>query len=404
MITYTNIEDYLEVLGGHRTIVPNQSSPSPYNMFAITGDCPINLARYDVAIIQSMSSATVMGTALTDKQSELAVKLVEKYQRQFATKGVDVAPSVAAPAFRKPIRIIDRTKSITVKNGTIVLKFPFDKVLVPAVTAAAKASRGSFKFDRENKEWVLAITESNVNVASSLGAAHGFTTDAEIERLMGIILEAETIPYKIELTIDVLGSVTVTNAAPSLIRYIESKLGGLTYNNLLKLIDYGPVLGYSVDADILQAIAQEYSPTVLGVLQHKESHVMRHDPLSDGDELLEPIVRYAELVDRWPICIYEPDASNRLRNTAMRLFKPEEILDTTVKKVTAEVDLTGIKCVYFNKLKRAWKHRVPILISTNAMLYGGEKQAMLGAAEKVVYYTATTYDKEAKTIAGKINN
>ena len=404
MITYANIEDYLEVLGGHRSIIPNQSSPSPYNLFAIADDCPINLARYDVAIIQSMSAATVMGTALTDKQSELAVKLVEKYQRQFATKGLDVAPSVASPTFRKPIRTIDRTKSITVKDGTIVMKFPFDKVLVPAVSSAAKASRGKFTFDREHKVWILAITESNVNVVTSLGAAHGFTSDAEVNRLMGIILEAEKVPYKIELTIDVTGNITVTNAAPSLIRYIESKLGGLTYDNLLKLIDYGPVLGYTIDSDILQAITQEYSPIVLGVLQNRESHVMRHDPLSNGDELLEPIVRYAELVGRWPICIYEPDASNRLRDTAVRLFKPEEILDTTAKKVSTEVDLTGIKCVYFNKLKRAWKHRVPILISTNAMLYGGEKQAMLGAAEKVVYYTATTYDKEAKTIAGKINN
>jgi len=38
------------------------------------------------------------------------------------------------------------------------------------------------------------------------------------------------------------------------------------------------------------------------------------------------------------------------------------------------------------------------------MLHGSEKQATLQVAEKVVYYTATTYDKEAKTIAGKTNN
>jgi ribosome biogenesis protein Tsr3 len=86
------------------------------------------------------------------------------------------------------------------------------------------------------------------------------------------------------------------------------------------------------------------------------------------------------------------------------LFKPEEFLDTTDKKSATEVDMSGIKCVYFNKLKRSWQHPIPILVSTNAMLYGGEKQAMLQSAEKVVYYTATTYDKEATTIAGKIDN
>lgn len=401
MITFTHIEDYLEVLGGYREITATGLSTA--NVF---GGCtiPVSLARYDVAIIQSMAASTTIGSALTDRQSELAIKLVAKYQRQFAAKGVDVMPSINNPAFRLPVRIVDRSKSISLRDGAIVLRFPYDKVLVPFVTSSSKESHGSFKFNRETKEWVLGLTEYNINWASMLGTQFGFSVDPEISVLLELILEAEKTPYKIELTIDNAGSITITNAAPSLLDYVNTKLGGLTYNNLLKLLDYGPVLGYTVDPDIMLAIAQEYSETVLGVLQNKESHVMRNDPYSDGMELLEPIIKYAELVDRWPVCIYEPDASNRLRNTAKSLFKPEEILDTTDKKLPAEVDLTGIKCVYFNKLKRAWKHRVPILISTNAMLYGGEKQAILSAAEKVVYYTATTYDKEAKTIAGKINN
>lgn len=401
MITFTHIEDYLEVLGGYVEITATGLTTA--NIFG-GATSPISLARYDVAIIQSMAGSTAVGVPLTDKQSELALRLIHKYQRQFASKGVDVMPSVNKPEYRMPVRIVDRTKSVSIRNGAILLKFPYDKVLVPAVTSASKESHGSFKFDREHKEWVLGLTEYNLNWASMLAAEHGFVIDHEVTALLQLILDAEKIAYKIELTIDDSSNITITNAAPSLLTYINTELGGLNYNNLLKLVDYGPVLGYTVDPDILLAIGKEYSDTVLGMLQNKECHVMRNDPCSDGAELLEPMINYANLVDRWPICIYEPDASNRLRNTARSLFKPEEILDTTDKKLPAEVDLVGIKCVYFNKLKRAWKHRVPILISTNAMLYGGEKQAILSAAEKVVYYTATTYDKEAKTIAGKINN
>jgi len=400
MITFTHIEDYLEVLGGYREIT--STGVSPVNIFGF-GTAPISLARYDVAIVQSMASHTSVSGSLTDRQSELAIKLVAKYQRQFATKGVDVLPSVQNPQFRTAPRVIDRSKSIDIVNGEVHVKFPYDKVMVPAVTAAAKQSKGRFVFDRELKLWRLGLTESNLNWATSFGSEHGFIMGSEVQRLMQLILDCEQTNYRIELTM-VNGDVTITNAEHSLYKYIDSNLGGLGTHNLIKLIDYAPVLGYTVHPDIVAAIETEFDPIVCGVMQNKESHVMRLDPADNGQDLLEPMIQYAELVGRWPICIYEPDASNRLRNTAQQLFAESEILDTTDKKVSIPLDLAGIKCVYFNKLKRAWKHRIPVLISTNAMLYGGEKQATLQVAEKVVYYTATTYDKEAKTIAGKTNN
>ena len=65
-----------------------------------------------------------------------------------------------------------------------------------------------------------------------------------------------------------------------------------------------------------------------------------------------------------------------------------------------EVDIAGAKCIYFNKLKRSWPHPIPIFVSTNAMLYGAEKQAIIQLAGKVVYYTATVYNQEAKEIGG----
>ena len=401
MITFAHIEDYLEVLGGYREITANGRSPGPSSIFGgITS--PIALARYDVAIVRSMSASTVAGTSLTDRQSELAIKLVDKYKRQFAANAVDVLPSVQNPKFRLNVRVVDRTKSVSIHDGQIVLKFPYDKILVPIVTAAAKESRGSFKFDREAKVWQLAITEYNVNWAASL-AQYDFSIDEEVVKLMQLILDCERTDYKIEL-VAANGLVYIVNAEPSLRQYVDSHLGGLTVGNLIRLVDYGPLLGYTIHDDIKTAMAQEFDSITLGLMLNRESHVMRVDPSSDGKELLEPMVRYAELTQRWPICVYEPDASNRLRNTARGLFRPEEFLDIADKKTATEVDLAGVKCVYFNKLKRAWQHPIPILVSTNAMLYGGEKQAMLQSAEKVVYYTATTYDKEATTIAGKVNN
>ena len=92
-ITYPHIEDYLEYLGGYEV---GLAVWQPHSVNRIS------LARYDIAIVNSMASTTVFGTALTDKQAELAVKLVLKYRRQFAKLNIDVAP-VETPTFRLPL-------------------------------------------------------------------------------------------------------------------------------------------------------------------------------------------------------------------------------------------------------------------------------------------------------------
>ena len=81
MLTYPYVEDYLEYLAGYEVgmtalIMPNMTK--------------ISLARYDIQIVNSMANSTMFGTALTDRQAELAVKLILKYRRQFAKLGIDV--------------------------------------------------------------------------------------------------------------------------------------------------------------------------------------------------------------------------------------------------------------------------------------------------------------------------
>ena len=112
---------------------------------------------------------------------------------------------------------------------------------------------------------------------------------------------------------------------------------------------------------------------------------------ANHEEFLHAMIDYAQLVNRWPIYIYEPDATNTLGLMARSRFSPEEFYDNSSKKSADQVDFSTMKCVYLNKLRRIWNQRIPLLISAHAMLHGSEKQNMLQYAEKVVYYTADTY-------------
>ena len=193
MITYTHVEDYLEYLGGYEVSLTALITPHSTNR--------ISLARYDVAIVNSMASTTVFGTALTDKQAELAVKLILKYRRQFAKMGIDIAPA-ETPVFRLAPRKMDRTKAVWLDGDYIVVKFPYYNDLIKELQQFREESQGRAWYDRDKKLWNLAITEYNVNWIIPWANGHGFEIDHHVQELFAQILECELLPFEIKLVQD----------------------------------------------------------------------------------------------------------------------------------------------------------------------------------------------------------
>jgi len=406
MLTFEYIEDYLEVLSGFREITARGHSPGQSINYCTTGPgMPglFSLARYDISVVYNMANSTILGRALTDKQSELAVRLIKKYQRQFASKGVDVIPSVQSPKFRFPLRAVDREKRIYIQNDYIVLKFPYDKNLVSTVSNISKESKGSFKFNYSLKEWHLSITEYNVNWVINL-AQHGFTVDPEVDRLMQLILECEKTPYQIEL-VQNNNVFSITNAEPSLIQYINDKIGGFEHTNLIKLVDFSGILGYTVHKDIQHNItALTKNSIVLDFLLNNTCNYVRNSFESSGIDVLTPLAEYATLTNRWPIYVHEPDTIGRLKKTIKTIFKSDEILELSENTIDKLEDLSNIKCVYFKKIKVNSMPLIPLLLTTSGIITGRDKFSWLSNTEKIVHYTATTYNNEIKKIGSNNNN
>lgn len=380
MKTLKYIEDYIETITGVGVI----GSGRPMNQ-------AISLARYDVKIMESMAFQTSNGTALTDRQAELAHKLVIKYRRQLAAQDYDVTDHVDTPKFRMTPRIVDRSRTLSIVDGQIVIKFAFDKDIVPAITAAAKTSQGAFTFIRDRRVWELDLTEYNLSWAMAFAEQYQFTCDAESKRLMQIILACEQQPYSIELGLDLERGVYIDNIEDTLAEYINNNLGGISVDTMLTLADHSSYLGYTVNDSILEYLRDKYNTTTTNLITNRLIHWPRGVVYANHEEFLHAMIDYAQLVNRWPIYIYEPDATNTLGLMARSRFSPEEFYDNSSKKSADQVDFSTMKCVYLNKLRRTWNQRIPLLISAHAMLHGSEKQNMLQYAEKVVYYTADTY-------------
>jgi len=381
MRKFPSVEDYIEVINGDRDPVTGRI----YGLFDSTPPI-VSLARYDVQILGSMSQATQCGRALTDKQADLAVKIVLKYRKQLERQDIDVSP-VESPTFRLGIRQIDRRRLLYIEDSNIVLKFPYDTTLINDLRDLAKISQGRWRFDADNRSWTLALTETNVVAANGFAQNHQFEIAPEFARYIQAVEACEQQPYEIKLVKDDVGGYTITNAPRSLAEAI------FDWTDLDQLVDQSAVYGYTVDEPLSFDLTVKYGPRVVNLMIAQETKFA----LTSDESVFRDVFRYADIARRYPVYVYEPDMSERLlKNFVEKHFAAKHILKTQTLKQTEA--FTNAKVVYFNKFK-AWAQRVPLLISGQGMMHGGEKSLLLQRAEKVVYFATEVYN--ATTMKGK---
>lgn len=383
LFTHPHVEDYLEIIAGYRE--PN--GKSNYSIFTV-GEPIVSLARYDMKIVPSLAEQTMGGKGYTDRQATLAVQLVLKYERQLYKKGIDIAP-VRTPQYRMPIRALDRTSKVWVEDNIIKLRFPYDNKLVEEVRVASKESKGEFKFNRDKKYHEAALTEWNLNWIHTFSVQNNFEIDSTVTDLMSLLLTAEQDTYKIELVYKDNG-LAIANAENSLVEYVTDSLGGFDLENILTLSDYAPVLGYTVDKQIEQDIIGNLGTRFWSLCANRQLKV---DMLTSSN-LVPEIAQYARLTNRFPIFVYEPDLSGRLL-TEFNKFFPGAIITLDNKVMDTDVS-ADVKVVYTSKIPKTQFERIPLMISSAGMLYGGDRQMWIQAAEKVVYFSKDVYNKNTK--------
>lgn len=341
--TFRHVEDYVEFIAGYKDI-----NGKALGMFE-TVPSPISLARYDVSIVDSLANQTLnIKNGYTDKQSELAKKIVAKYKKQLNQLGVCL-PDVL-DQFRHTIRVVDRTKTVSLLEDYFEFRFPYDTKLIDLVKKQARQGTGYVAFDYDAKVWRLALTENNLNWLMAVSATNAeIQIDPRVQDLYNKLLESETKEYQIELVATQNGY-TITNAADSLIDYVNEKLGGFGPDNLLVLADNSGVLGYSIHPDLIAVLNKLYGEEKTKLIAGREKKY------KNSDQALEAVLRYATMVNRLPIHVYD-------------LGEP--------KKDTDDI-------IYLNRNKG---HDVAprLLVSMTSVMIGSKKESWIKNAEKIIY-------------------
>ena len=340
--TFTYVEDYIEFIGGHRNIAGKH-----LGLFETTTS-PISLARYDVQIVESFCNQVLFDCKpYTDKQSELAVKIVSKYRKQLLQLSTPVVLPESLNQFRLGIRTIDRTKSVTIEDGQFVVKFPYDTKLIDLVKKQLKEGQGSVLFDKDKKVWRLAQTESMLNWIMAVAPMNEFAISNQVTQLYDAMAAVEQQSYAIELQVRD-GRLTVSNAEDSLIDYINEHLGGFDIDNLLTLADNSEVLGYTIDPEICTGLESVYGPLWKLISN-------RYATFKKSEITMEYLIGYAKLVNRLPVYVYETGIP---------------------KEDTADI-------VYLTRSK-SLDIKPKLLVSMSSLMIGSKKENWRNNAEKIM--------------------
>ena len=250
--------------------------------------------------------------------------------------------------YRLGIRIVDRSKRATVESDRFVLRFPYDTKLIDLVKAQSKNGNGSVVFNHDDKVWYMAITESNLNWIVGVAANHAIELDQQIQTMYENMLAMENTDYKIEL-VETATGFAITNAADSLVDYINEHLGGFAAENLLLLADNSSVLGYTLSASVQSKLEDVYGPEKATMI------CARQKTYKNNEKSLEGVLRYAAMVNRLPIHIYETG---------------------TPKKDTENI-------IYLNRGKGP-EVKPKLLVSMSSLMIGSKKESWIANAEKII--------------------
>ena len=393
MKTFPTVEDYLEVIAGIREVTTGKKKTT---LWFSDFDPIINLARYDTDVLNSMSTTANEGRALTEKQGELAVKIVLKYKRQLAAKEVDISPVEAGPVWRMPLRKMDYIRKLDIVDDRITVVFPFNNQLIDGLRDFRKESQGHGEWDKERKVWSFALTEYNLVWLKTWAEQNQFEITNEVLRLDAMVAEVEKTAYAIELRY-VNGELTIANCPETLQSYIDTHLGGVHNDNLFRLVDMSPVLGYTVSNEIADMIVAKTSPREFSLITNRELKV-NPESIQNGDNLAS-VLDYADLTQRWPVVIYEPDLSGKLLAQLRTLREGVVEVPRTVKVNERYWD-NGFK--YIHVEAPVTNKSIPLLISSAGMMYGGDKSLMVQNSEKIVYCAAEVYNKKPESKVEKL--
>ena len=289
------IEDCIEALAGtHEHIV-----------------CSKEIEFSDKGLIYSLARQTVRGTAYTDRQCELAISKATHYKSILEEVDIDVTTSVTQ--LRMPLRSIDRSRWIKLKNieqslitfnkpeeQYIAVRFSFQKKLISALE---NINSKPIHYDKINKTHYFEYNERTLhNVVSAL-TNKGFEIQPELQERYEIL---EMMNNNKKNYVPGIYSLKLKNLHAKAIDYAISTIGSPDVDNLAMYKDRDQLLGIThFDEDDLNNSIRKLTTLSQKIVKRKSSNILINSDEHVFDRVAESILE----LNRYPLLVVLNDES-----------------------------------------------------------------------------------------------
>jgi len=221
------IEDWILWLG---KLKDNTGADIKFGYYA---GFPVRLANYDVTFVIQTAQMIHEGRGLTDRQVDMAVKIITKYRKQILRK-ITVDPTYLAvdKPLRLPIRSVNRSYEVNedLEANHFVVRFPYGPPMVTRLHQIKDRAGGNFSWNKEKRQWEIDRTERNLALITQFideHKAHNWYMPPTVAAYVATAREHTADPFLSLPHMDWDGSnITLRNTNP----WIEAALSTIDLN------------------------------------------------------------------------------------------------------------------------------------------------------------------------------
>jgi hypothetical protein len=252
--------------------------------------------RLDVNVISSLSlQVNFNGAGFTEKQAQLALKLIKRYIGQLNVYyGKDISSYIATPTYRLPIRVssLSNRKISVISHAqwekAVKVEFPYNEDFITLIKSN-KSNSGFAMWDKEHKAWIFALSESNIQTIKKLIEKDHFEIDEEFKKYL---IQCNEVIGKIENYMPMLVIEENVPKYVNLPKYAPTQLK----DDLLTSVFEARKIGVSIWDDTIEKFlsSDKVDPLVYTFLKSDPVEIFHLDSENIPMNHLKNIVQYLE--------------------------------------------------------------------------------------------------------------
>ena len=146
------------------------------------------ISGWDKSFINNVAAQLVNGHGLTPKQSNVAVKIIQRYKALCPGNQTQIEQLIKNPEYRLKSRDLANAYQASIENlpdiGRVLkLEFPYNAEYINLIKANRKNFNTSI-FDRDKRAWFFDFSENSLVFLSTLHELSPFEMDSELSELL----------------------------------------------------------------------------------------------------------------------------------------------------------------------------------------------------------------------------